>query len=286
LTALLNRDWKLSPLLASVLDPSARASPRTRAVGFGHELAHALVGSPGAASLDEVLVRIRRSLNLKSEETEARVLHNARAAADTIARLGAPEVARLIPVSGGVELPGADGVLDGPTAHPTDSGLQLAILRELTQLMLEPRPDVNLMLEMVLEGIFRGVGMDCAVFALLSPDRAHIRAKFVLGADREMLQRDFVFAVDSPADNPLAAALHSGQPAWVGGGNGPVKDPQLLRISGGECFLMPLAVAGKPIGCLYADRARSGRPMSEELFAQFKLFGQQARMGLSYLKAH
>jgi HD-like signal output (HDOD) protein len=285
LTALLNRDWKLSPLLAAVLDPSVPSSPRSRAVGFGHELARALAGAPGAPSLDDVLARIRRSFNIKTEETQARILHNARAAADTIARLGAPEAARLIPVPGSFDLPTAESTGEA-TVHASDSGLQLEILRELSQLMLEPKPDVNLMLEMVLEGIFRGVGMDRAVFALLSQDRSSVRAKFVLGADRDLLQKRFVFEVGAPPANRLAAALHDGQPAWIGGPDGDKADPQLQEISGGQCFLMPLAVAGKPIGCLYADRACSGRPMTDELYAQFKLFGQQARMGLSYLKGH
>jgi hypothetical protein len=286
LTARLNREWKLSPLLASTLDPSVPQTPRTRAVGYGHEIARALTGAAGAPTLDDVLQRATRSLRVKGEEAQARVLLTARAAADAIALLGAPEAARQIPATGSIELT-AENSSSQPGVHPTDSGLQLEILRELSQLMLEPRPDVNLMLEMVLEGIYRGVGMDRAVFALLSQDRSQLRAKFVLGNDRDAFHERFVFDAAPPTANALASVLQTGEPAWLGrAGNdaGPRPDPLLRELSGGQCFLMPLAVAGKPIGVLYADRARSGRPMSDELYAQFKLFGQQARMGIAWIK--
>ena len=163
----------------------------------------------------------------------------------------------------------------------------MEILRELAQLLDEPKPNVNLMLEMVLEGIFRGVGMDRAVFALLSPDRQQIRAKFVLGDNAEKLRQSFVFPVVSPSLNALAYALGSGQALWAGRADAPIDtriDPELQRMSGGAFFVMPLSVLGKPIGCLYADRGASRRPLDAELFSQFKLFGQQARMGLTYLK--
>jgi hypothetical protein len=287
LTALLNKDWKLSPLLAAVLDPSTPPSPRGRTIGYGHDIARALAGTPGAPPLADVMQRIERHLHIPVAALRERIEYNAGAAADTMTRLGAPEAARLIPATGIESRPLPPAETDN-VAHGADSGLQLEILREITQLMLEPKPDVNLMLEMVLEGVFRGVGMDRAVFALLAQDRRSIRAKFVLGADRDEVQHRFVFPVEDPAANPVAWVMRSGDPSWIGGSSGPScnarAEPELDQLSGGQYFLMPLSVGGKAIGCLYADRGWSGRPMTDELFAQFKLFGQQARMGLTYLK--
>ncbi len=288
LTAALNKEWKLSPLLAATLDPAVPPTLRSRTVGFGHEIARALARAPGAPKLEHLLAEVARSLQVSPNELRRCVEHHAHAAADSIVRLGVPEAARLIPIA-------ADEHVVEPSAVETvpspgnDGQLQLEILRELTQLMLEPKADANLMLEMVLEGIYRGVGMDRAIFALLSPDRHWLRARSVLAADRDELQQRFQFAVTDPSANALAWALRDGQPMWFRHRQdiaGLQRDPELQALSGGNFFLMPLAVAGKPVGCLYADRAESGRPLTEELFTQFKLFGQQARMGLAYLKAH
>jgi len=289
LTALLNKEWKLSPLLATTLDTNGAQDARSRTVGFGHDIARALARTPGAPTLDQVLAKVQQTLKVDPAEVRKRIDHNARAAADSMVRLGVPEAARLIPQAGGAAPAGAAvDELANDSARSTDSGLQLEILRELTQLMLEPKPDANLMLEMVLEGIYRGVGMDRAAFGLLTPDRRGIRAKLVLGHDRDEFRRRFVFDVTAPNANALAWSLRSGEPCWVGGTPLPKelrRDADLDALSRGSFFLMPLSVGGKPIGCLYADCATSGRPLGAELFNQFKLFGQQARMGLSYIKA-
>lgn len=295
LTAQLNHHWGLSPLLGQALDPRNPPNPRTRTIAFGHDIAHALAGDVGAPSLEQVLAEIERSLRIPAAEAQAQIASNAKAAAEAITLLGLPEAARLIPLGGTTSpklsakpVPTEEEKL-ADLEHAPSQTLQLEILRELAVLLEEPNPNINLMLEMVLEGIYRGVGMDRAVFALLTPDRKQVRAKFVLGSDREALKGSFAFAIGDARSNPIAYALQHGQTLWVG--HSKEKDaalprsPELDGISGGRYFLMPLSVAGKPIGCLYADRGSSGRPLDAELFAQFKLFGNQARMGLSYLKA-
>ncbi|MDX2299992.1 MAG: GAF domain-containing protein, partial [Xanthomonadaceae bacterium] len=160
---------------------------------------------------------------------------------------------------------------------------------ELAALLDEPKPNVNLMLEMVLEGLIRGVGMDRAIFALLSVDRQQLRAKFVLAPDREQLKDSFVFPIAQRDANAFAYALGTGKTLWIGnpeGGPDEVRiDPKLQQLSGGAFFVMPLIVAGKAIGVIYADRGTSSRELDVALFGQFKLFGQQARLGLSFLKA-
>lgn len=288
LTDLLNRKWRLSPLLAAALDPSQPPSPRTRTVHFGHALASALDDGPNSPAMTRVLDQIEQQLDLPATAVRERSLAVARMAADTLQRLGAADLQKLIPVAH-AEAATTHEATHTPGFHETDPQLQMDILRELSQLLLESRLNANLLLQTVLEGIHRGVGMDRAVFALLTPDRTTIRAKFVLGEDRAGVQSGFVFPVVPANINAFARALHSGEPLWIGRPDTEPAtrrlDPALKRLSGGACFIMPLAVAGKPIGCLYADRAPSGRPLDEELFNQFKLFGQQARMGLAYLKS-
>lgn len=293
LTVSLNQHWGLSQLLTRALDYRAAPTPSTRAIGFGHAIAKAMRSPEGAHSLERVLTEIEHSLKLPVDTVRVRVQTNAQAAAETMAAMGAPDAARLIPrlaaATAPVEPAKAPAVARTPDAEPVfGQNLQMDILRELANLLEEPKPNVNLMLEMVLEGIYRGVGMDRAIFALLSPDRQQIRAKYVLGDDPEQLREQFVFPAAEPGANALAHALSQGQAVWIGRPGTPQAlrtHPVLQQLSGGHFFLMPLAVAGKPVGCLYADRGKSGRALDAELFSQFKLFGQQARMGLTWLKA-
>lgn len=293
LTASLNQHWGLSPLLTRALDYRAAPTPATRAIGFGHAIAKAMISPDGGQALEQVLGDIERSLKLPAQDVRARIQTSTRAAAETIAAMGAPDAARMIPrlplAATPAEPTREPAAPHGPDVEPGNGqNLQLDILRELANLLEEPKPNVNLMLEMVLEGIYRGVGMDRAIFALLSPDRQQIRAKYVLGDDLEKLREQFVFPAAEPGANALAHALSRGQAVWYGQPDTPaaVRSHALLQqLSGDHFFLMPLAVAGKPVGCLYADRGKTGRSLDAELFSQFKLFGQQARMGLAYLKA-
>ena len=335
LTSLLNKEWRLSPLLATALDPTQQPSPRTQTIRLGHEIASAMGKGPGSPELEAVLRRAAKLLNLPVDPLRQQVWENAKTAAQTVASLGAEDAAQLIPrasstdaadlaeVAGkaadaapsasaapaaaahdanasgtGKAAPavaptaaatGSGGVLAAASPWPQpDPALQLDILRELSQLLVESKPNVSLLMEMVLEGVYRGVGMDRSVFALLTPDRTAIRAKTVLGSERDNLSTEFVFPLNSPKPHPIQTVLRSGEPAWVGGPGfdrlTAELDPRLKKLSGGECFLMPLWVAGTPIGCLYADRAPSRRALHDDLFNQFKLFGQQARLGLAYIK--
>lgn len=298
LTSGLNQTWALSPLLQSALDPRLPPTPRTRTITIGHDIARIMKASSDPKAMDAMLAEIERTLRIAPADARARITANARTASETITLMGSPEAARLIPQARefcpAKETPTPAAVASEP-APPApsmegagDRNLQLEILRELSVLIDEPKPNINLMLEMVLEGLYRGVGMDRTVFALLSPDRKQIRAKFLLGKDRDSVRDSFSFPVGDPDANPIAKALQSGQSQWITPQSDPATcgriDADLTRLSGGSYFLMPLSVAGKAIGCLYADRGLTRRPLDAELFGQFKLFGQQARMALTYLK--
>ncbi|HEX5755984.1 MAG TPA: HDOD domain-containing protein [Arenimonas sp.] len=296
LTEQLNQHWGLSTLLGNALDHRQSPTVRTRAIGFGHDLAYALAGSPGAPDLDKVLKNIERDMKLSAGEVRAQAIGNARDAAEAIASLGLKDAAKLIPspeklakkigIDSDVHELEVQAQPSVEAAPPTGQQLQMEILRELSLLLEEPSPNINLLIEMVLEGIYRGIGMDRAVFALLSPDRKQIRTKFALGSDRDEIKSSFAFAND-PDRSAIAYALQQGQPQWLGKGRRPVGlpyDASLEKLAGGEYFLYPLSVGGKPIGCVYADAAASKRSLDPELFAQFKLFGQQARLGLNLIK--
>lgn len=292
LTAQLNREWRLSPLLATALDPTAAKTDRTQTLRFGNDLAVAMLAGPDDARLQELLKRIAKRFELDRDAFAGQIWSTARAAAEAFTNLGAPAAARLIPLHDSSREPAATGKATADAAASVEQGgdqhLQLSILRDISQLLVESRPSVNVLMDLVLEGIFRGLGMDRAIFALLSPDRRQLRGKASLLAEGAALPEPFEFALGPGEHNPFERALRSGEPVWLGApqASPPLSslDARTRALCGGHCFIMPLQVGSTAIGCLYADRAHSGRALTEELFAQFKLFGQQARMGLSFIK--
>lgn len=294
LTALLNREWRLSPLLNAALDPSAAKTDRTQLLQLGNELAVAMVAGPNNPPLEALLQRIAKRLDLDLDELRRQVWRTAQSATETMTQLGAPAAARCVPRStaatdsgGRAESSAAASAEPGIHWNPGDAPLQLAMLRELSQLLVETRPSVGVLMDLVLEGVFRGVGFDRAVFALLAPDRSTLRAKACLFSEGAALPEPFEFRVGKGESNPFELTLRSGEPLWLGSPRGPATgvDARTQKLCGGRCFIMPLWVGSTAIGCIYADRAASQRELSDDLYTQFKLFGQQARLGLTFIKS-
>ncbi|MCK7593354.1 HDOD domain-containing protein [Pseudomarimonas salicorniae] len=277
LTASLNREWRLSGLLSRTLDRRSPPDARVRAVQYGDALAECLARGDQGAALDALIVEACDTLRLAAEPLRESVLSTWRDASEAGHALGADLAREQRPAP----------VSEPPRWNTGDAGLQMAVLREISQLLIEQQPSVGALMELVLEGLFRGVGLDRVVFALLSPDRRLLRQKTALSIDPVGLETGFEFAARPAEANPLAWCLGHDQPLWLGGpGAGQVPgDRKLEALCGGQCLILPLAVGATPIGCLYADRAASGRELSDELYTQFRLFGHQARLGLAFIKS-
>jgi len=139
---------------------------------------------------------------------------------------------------------------------------------------------------MVLEGIHRGVGMDRALFAILTPDRKKLICKYALGADNEQLSGSLSIDVSQPSNifhqtlEVKKACLIPNDPKQL---NGTLSRETLERLGKPPYLLMPTIVCGKVIGLFMADRNASGRAIEQNDFIAFQQFCQQANMGLTFL---
>lgn len=293
LTLALNREWHLSNLLEATLADDAGQNPRVSNIALGHEIAARAREGWDSTTMRKALERTAESLYLPREQVVQLVHENAREAASTMANLGARKAGALIPRPDAAPDPGAETPPPEPAQRERflqpDRELQLSILGELSQLLAEEKPAINLVLEMVLEGIYRGVGMDRTLIALLSADRKSIRAKQTLGWDRQELTQQFHFPISTPPQHIIDYVIEMRRAIWVQ--HPPQSDiAQLLgaemeRIAEGSGFFaMPLEVRDRVIGVLYADRHASRRPLDEASFNGFRLFGQQANLGLAVIK--
>lgn len=288
LSANLNREWHLSPLLGAALEGAG--DPRVHHVKRGIALAEAAESGWSQPETLRLLDRMAEESGLDRDEMTRRAHENARQAAEIAADYGAPCLGTLIPQPGAPETPaeppGAPSPAPPGDAWPSpDPALELRVLRELAS-TLESQPDVNLVFSMVLEGLHRGVGLDRVVLALLSADRKCLQMRYALGPETGPLRAAFDLDVAGAPGTLVSKALASPRAHWLRdqdearnlGIPGPVLGPV---ISGGGCLIMALAVPARPVGLIYADRQPSGRPLNTDTFTSFMHFCQQANLGLA-----
>jgi HD-like signal output (HDOD) protein len=284
----LAREWSLSELLQETLESPAKAGERGRAIVLSHELAKAAEQGWETEAVKKLTKEMAEVAGLGEAAMTDRLHNTAKLAVETSAYYGAKAVSEVIPLPARFAPEKIDDAEPAAKEHPdADPGLQLKILRELTGLMTGPA-DFNMVVEMILEGIHRGVGMDRALFALLSPDRKELRPKFVLGDPDDQLREAFKMHMGSDAAAPVRHVLATERVLWAHL-NSPAEVKQHITdafswITGTESMLLaPISLRGKPIGVFYADRAPSKRKLDQECYDSFNHFTQQASLVLNHL---
>lgn len=291
LTLGLSREWKLGSLLEASLEGKSDQNPRAGNVDLGYQLAEAAERGWKDPGVSQLLDRIAENLYLPVEDVRNLVQENAREAAETAAFYGADSASRLIPLADGETAATSDTEHDSESVAflEPDPGLQLKILRELSSLM-ESQPDFNMVLEMVLEGMYRGIGMDRTLFALRTPDQRFVAGRYALGVGNERLRLQFQVETITGKPNLFAHVIEHQSPVWMGG-EGSAELEKLLTDAvraitlDADFFVTPIEIHNKVIGIFYADRQPSGRPLDEESFSSFRHFAQQGNQALALLSS-
>ena len=250
----------------------AEHSPET---ALAVELALAAQEGWHQPSCREAVQDIGRLLHLDEAQTLKRLQENAGDAAALATAMGAREVARRLPAARTVAPPAEEAAPPGPaeTDFPVpDLRLQVRMLTEMNK-VAKSRKELPILLETCLEGLYRGAGLERAVFCLVNVARTRLTARLTVGPHGE--------ALSAALDWPLGAALESLlQPEvllWLKRAQSP--DSPLLQASGAsECLTGAVSVDQKCIGLLYADRAPSGRPLDAQTFEAFRSFLEQTEM--------
>ncbi len=318
LTIRLNQVWKLSELLETALYDNKGIDPRIRSVRLGCAVARAAEEGWDSPRIMELTKEVGNFLYLSQKETTESLHESARTAAEIIESYGAEKSVSLIPLPLPIVLPSdlqvgetsaseaeevsRPGLLPLERANPVinagtqtrgyfpkpDASIQLCSLRDLSTLVTSGKADLNMVLSIVLEGIYRGIGMDRVLFTLLTPDRQHLKGKYGLG----WKDGDYVENVKINANpetlNIFSYLLRERKPVWVTPRPDNIIKPLLTEelsslTGGGPFFVMPLIIKVTAIGVIYADRSLSRRDLDEESYESFTFFGRQANMSLSVL---
>lgn len=275
----LSKAWNLGGLIdESIHKTKSVQNARVKLVRLGYEIADMLKDGAESEQMKACLEKIAAITKQPKQVIKENIQKNTETAVTIANHLGAHEASRLIP-KGDRAAP-----LPDAAATPTSDKkqLQFQILQDIA-VILSGKIDINLLLETVLEGIHRGVGMDRTVFCLLTPDKKSLKEKMSLGWRKTSYSQKIVFHVDTTPINLFTHALGQGPGLWLD----PAVDASLYTLHDAEavgknaCFLMPVSSADKPIGLIYSDRALSRHPLTEGDFNAFKHFVQQANIGLT-----
>jgi len=293
LTTSLTKEWGLGQMLQDALGNQVSAGARVQNVIYGNELAKA---ADKDWESDEMQVLSEKVASLVGQPVEiiTDILHDsAKDAAMIACTYGATSAAKAIPLppelKNKVQLIEEVGA-EEPDFPEADPKLQKNILNDIKALIKE-NPTFSGLLEMVLEGIYRGTGMDRTLFALMTPDHKSLAAKYALGPNRQYFTDNFHFTLSKVSPNIFLYTMAKKECLWAKSDKQhPLANlitADIRGILGKDDFLLaPLIIDNKAIGIIYADRMPSKREITEKSMASFELFCAQANKGLSVISKH
>jgi hypothetical protein len=272
-------------LFHSSIHKPALGNPRIQDITLSRELADSATAGWDDGGTQTVIQKISKHIKLSEHETEEFLRQQALDAAETIRAYGAVEIIAYLPVPDDAKICEDTDELATEIYPEPDPLLRLGILKDLGS-MMESASAPTVILEIVLEGINRGIGMDRCLFALLSPDRTSIVGKFAIGNYIEALSDHFKFSINTK--NIFSRVISGGRPMWVRNSRAHEYAELFTEeinkaLKSDSCLLYPVVINGKSIGMIYADRQPSKRLIDGEMFSSFTYFGQQACMAIEYI---
>lgn len=278
------REWKLGPLLQSVLDGSGRAGVAEQAILYGQRFAVEVESGWDTPGIDTLVQGLSNFAGLSPEAMREELAANSVEAARIAAYFGVAEAGERIPrpVHAAAK-PEAAEAPPAVLAMEPDLQLQLRILREISG-RIAAGANLNEILQLVLEGIYRGVGFDRVLFALLSPNRLQLIGKTSLGAGAEALRQAFVFSLDGAAGDLFNEFFREPRAMRFGPGQIPpgIRLDRLQQVTDtAHACIAPILAQGRPIGLFYADRSHAAQGIDDERFEAFLLFAQQVSLAVT-----
>jgi hypothetical protein len=130
----------------------------------------------------------------------------------------------------------------------------------------------------VMRQILDELGLQRVMFAMLTPDRQAIRARYLLEPEHSGLSG---FAVSARQPGLFSLLLTKPHGIWINSSNQAKYRPHIPPEVAGLLnpqgyYLVSVVVKGKPIGLFYADAGPRADTMSETQFHQFKQLCLQA----------
>lgn len=273
LTRELVKHWHLSPLLSQILSNTSKPSPLGRAVLLGDALSKATYYGWETNDTEAVLKDIANFRNVSPEVAFKDAQKMAEQAAEVVSVFGAESISRLIPISG--REPAQVAVIE------PDPNFQLKVLRDLSS-AVQQGTDVNTLFQIVMEGLYKGVGLDRVGVVLLVRDQLMMR--YALGPQSALWRERLM--VKSTQKNFFSVALDYEKPEYfdrerLAGVSHLFTGELQPLLNSVPCVIAPIEIARRKSALFYADKI--GQPITEDQLAAFGHFTMQAQQSLTAL---
>jgi HD-like signal output (HDOD) protein len=285
LGAWLTHNWKLKGLIEEAFTGKGKNPLRIQIVQKSHTLAKlAQSGQFEPKAAVTCLLPLEAGLRKSATELLPLVQANMQTAARLAAQFGAGDAARHLAQAGQKQAAAPEESEPAPPPGE-ERRLRLAQIQQDISNLLSERFELNVLFEIILEAIQRGLPMDRTLFALYNRERTELKEKTSIGWPGGSQRPPIRIPVAPPCANLLATLLKGGGSQWAR----PAEDPETRRLFTAEvraalgvhdCFLTPLSVTNRPLGLIYADRAATCAALDQETFAHFRHLTQQANIGL------
>lgn len=287
LGAKLSKSWNLSGLTDLVLNASATeaSNPRFTSINLSQEITKAIKQGWESEPLQQCIEKIVKLTGQEPSEIKQQLQKNTQIAVKISQQFGAHDASKFIQASAAGSPNVATDTEELPIPATDKKQLQFEILQEISSSM-SGDININLLIETILEGIHRGIGMDRTIFLLQSADKKALKEKFSLGWLKESYTQLITLNLSSFPENLFYHALHSQQGVWAQPSEHQnLYTPHVVNSIGlCECFLIPIIVDTAPVGLVYADRSISKQPLNHEDFNTIKHFVLQANIGLKMFR--
>ncbi len=158
-------------------------------------------------------------------------------------------------------------------------------IRDITETLMGPF-DLNDFYANLLEGLYRGIGFDRIILAIVSiqPTSISLIGRFGLGDIDPNGVNSFIHDLANP-DYAIPRSLKQGKDMAIPAtASGAFPDDLRYLVKGRTVYLFPILLDKKPIGMLYLDR-KAGRPkLDESRIKATRLFRDFAVMALRKIR--
>ncbi|TVO75546.1 HDOD domain-containing protein [Sedimenticola selenatireducens] len=138
----------------------------------------------------------------------------------------------------------------------------------------------------IFHDIRESTGVDRVMFALLTPDRTQLRAKFIVGADKDSPLRQFQHPMGE--HHLFTLIMKKPQDIWLNRENQKKITPLIsemgrIALDSRGFYMSSLFINNRPLGILYADRS-DHKYLDKQGFSQFKSLAQRLSNELTQKK--
>lgn len=181
----------------------------------------------------------------------------------------------------------ASGSQAGPSPNGTaEDNLSVLIngIQEITNALLEDY-QLNDLMVMILETMYRGFSFDQIVFFLMDGSRRRMNIRYAFGASAELVNENFGFPVTGSPSDIFNMAICQGKGIMIENAEAPVIKPLIPdwyreNFTAPAFIIYPLVVKETCLGLYYADRREKGCVLSDSQLTYLKTLRNQAALAI------